>query len=119
MYLQKRQASPNEGKKPPPLNGSSPSVLTPSRAHAGALLSLSPPFRDTHAGTGSTERAGCNSVFNWFSREADFAPGVMKFRDRGDEVRAISEVRRLLSSSRYSQTRSTGLKNSIEGVIKG
>lgn len=74
MYLQRRRVNERKGKKTATvfstsvcegcarareewrpsfrcfqsLNGSSPSVLTPSRAHAGTTL-LSLPFRDTHA----------------------------------------------------------------------
>lgn len=48
----------------PALNGSSPSVLTPSRAHAGTTL-LSLPFRDTHARSHWTRpRCTCESAHN-------------------------------------------------------
>lgn len=41
-----------------------------------------------------------NSVFNWFLREADFAPGRYEVSRTGDEVRTISEVRHLLFNAR-------------------
>jgi len=36
-----------------------------------------------------------NSIFNWFLREADFAKGVMKFRERA----TVSKFSRAISRS--------------------
>jgi len=45
-----------------------------------------------------------NSIFNWFLREADFAKGVMKFRERAT-VSKFSRARDIPKSATFFLTR--------------